>query len=71
MPLEKKTSSNKPGNLELDLDALNLDMVSERYKAHLEELQAWFNITGEALKTDSEYEQSWGHAKGSHKSSPK
>ena len=67
MPLEKNTSAKKNGQLELDLDSLNLDMVSERYRARLAELQAWFKLTDNALEIESDYEPSNGPVTGSYK----
>jgi len=71
MPLETTTRAQKTDHLELDLDTLNLDMVSERYRVHLEELQAWFKMTEAALKIDFDYEQSQRPAPGSYKSATK
>ena len=62
MSLEKNTRPSKLDQLELDLDSLNLDMVSERYRAHLEELQAWFKITDDSIKIDPDHERLNGPA---------
>lgn len=68
MSLEKNDRSRKVDQLELDLDSLNLDMVSERYRVHLTELQVWFKMTEEALKVDPAYDQSNGPISGPQKS---
>ena len=67
MPFEKNTPAKKNGQLELDLDSLNLDMVSERYRAHLAELQAWFKLTDDTLDIDSDYDPSNGPVTGSYR----
>ncbi|MDR2945206.1 MAG: hypothetical protein LBV79_00450 [Candidatus Adiutrix sp.] len=41
MSLQKRSADNAD-RIELDIESLNLDVVSEKYQGYLAELRAWF-----------------------------
>lgn len=56
MFFDKKKRADKTDRIELDIDMLDLDRVSEKYRKHLDELRAWFKMD-ENLKAESDGEE--------------